>query len=261
MRSIVIGLVLALGFVIAACEIREQPIFAAGSDLPPPGTVLPVSVAHIPWRAMAVAGDDSAAVFDNAVDAMQQLLAARGVTRIDRLTTDPMVARTDRPVATADSMSAALDAARPAPEQGCLVFITSHGGRQGVLLRDDTANNQVLTPADFGRILDDGCGKAPTVAIVSACFSGIFIGAVTEAPNRIILTAARDDRTSFGCGHEEQFTYFDGCMLQAWPKAASWQALFNATSDCVRAKEDKLGFKHSEPQAFFGSQVANLGLP
>jgi hypothetical protein len=262
MRSIVIGLVLALGVSAAACDHGGGTAVGTEVDSASPDAMAaPASVTHIPWRAMAVAGDDSAPVFDNAVDAMQRLLAARGVTRIDRFTSDPMVARSDRQIATAAAMATTLDAARPAPGQGCLVFITSHGGRHGVLMRDDLANRQILDPSAFGRILDGGCGAAPTVAIVSACFSGIFIGAVTEAPNRIILTAARDDRTSFGCGHEEQFTYFDGCMFQAWPKAQSWPALFAATSDCVRAKEDKLGFKHSEPQAFFGSQVAGLGLP
>jgi hypothetical protein len=84
---------------------------------------------------------------------------------------------------------------------------------------------------------------------------------MTEAPNRIILTAARDDRTSFGCGHEERFTYFDGCMFKAWPDSQTWQALFKATDACVRQKEDALGFQHSEPQAYFGAAVKDLGLP
>jgi hypothetical protein len=171
------------------------------------------------------------------------------------------VARADRPIATAQSMADALSAAPPKPGEGCLVFITSHGGRNGVLMRDDLDNRQMLDPSALGRILDQGCGQAPTVAIVSACFSGIFLGSVTEAPNRIILTAARDDRTSFGCGHEEQFTYFDGCLFEAWPRSQTWQALFKEADACVRRKEDGLGYKHSEPQAYFGAAVANLALP
>jgi hypothetical protein len=216
---------------------------------------------RIQWRAMAVAGDDSAPVFDNAVQEISEILAARGVHPINRFTSDPMVARADLPIATEQSISAALDAAKPLPGQGCLLFITSHGSRRGVLMRDDLNNRQILDPSALGRILDAGCGSAPTVAIVSACFSGIFLGSMTEAPNRIILTAARDDRTSFGCGHEEQFTYFDGCMLQAWPDAKDWRGLFLATEACVRRKENVLGFKHSEPQAYFGAAVQNLGLP
>jgi len=256
MKTWLVALVSLLSFGLVACGHAPSDADVSGgsvvSNAPPE---------RISWRAMAVAGDDSAPVFDNAVEEISEILAARGVHPIDRFTSDPMVSKADLPIATVKSISDALDAAKPQPGQGCLVFITSHGGRNGVLMRDDLDNRQVLDPSALGRILDAGCGSAPTVAIVSACFSGIFIGAVTEAPNRIILTAARDDRTSFGCGHEEQFTYFDGCMLKAWPDSQTWQALFKATDVCVRRKEDALGFKHSEPQAYFGAAVKNLGLP
>jgi hypothetical protein len=210
---------------------------------------------------MAVAGDDSAAVFDNAVAEMTKLLAARGVGPINRFTSDPMVARAALQTATVASISGTLAGLRPDPTVACLVFITSHGGRNGVLLRADRDSKFVLEPAALGRILDRGCGRAPTVAIVSACFSGVFAVPALEAPNRIILTAARNDRPSFGCGHEDQFTYFDGCMFDAWPNARTWQALYQATGACVRRKEDALGFKHSEPQAYFGAAVKDLGLP
>jgi len=244
---------LALGLGACGHQAAEPASGVSVVRNPPPQ--------RIAWRAMTVAGDDSAQVFDNAVEEMAEILAARGVTPDNRFTSDPMVARADLPIATEQSMADALDAAKPKPGAGCLVFITSHGSRNGVLLRDDLDNRQVLDPSALGRILDRGCGSAPTVAIVSACFSGIFIGGVTEAPNRIILTAARDDRTSFGCGHEEQFTYFDGCMFKAWPDSQTWQALFLATATCVRRKEDALGFQHSEPQAYFGAAVKDLGLP
>jgi len=218
-------------------------------------------IQKVQWRALVAAGDDSISVFDNAVDEMTRLLASHGVTRIDRFTSDPMMARGDRLIATSDSMAAALAAKSPGPERACLVFLTSHGNRQGLLLRDDLDHDRSLDPSSFGRMLEQGCGSAPTVAIVSGCYSGIFIGRATEAPNRIILTAARDDRTSFGCSAEEQFTYFDDCLFQAWPKAATFAALYRATDSCVRAKENELGVVHSEPQASFGSQVANLALP
>jgi hypothetical protein len=218
-------------------------------------------VQHIRWRALAAAGDDSISVFDNAVDAMAELLRMRGVSRVDRFTSDPTLARDNRPIATADSMAAALNGVRPKPGQGCLVFLSSHGSRNGLLLRDDLDHDRTLDPSTLGRMLDEGCGAAPTVAIVSGCYSGIFIGAVTEAPNRIILTAARDDRTSFGCSAEEQYTYFDDCLFQSWPKSETWAALYRATESCVRAKEREINAVPSEPQAFFGSAVENLALP
>jgi Peptidase C13 family len=239
----------ALGLRASAEQLSGA---AAVQHAPPP---------RITWRAIAVAGDDSVPVFDNAVEEIAEILAARGVRPIDRLTSDPMVSQPNLPIATSQSIADALDAAPPKPGQGCLVFITSHGGRNGVLMRDDDKNRRMLGPIALEHILDRGCGAAPTVAIVSACFSGIFLDRLARTPNRIILTAARDDRTSFGCGHEERFTYFDGCLFKAWPQSRTWKTLFQATADCVSKKEDALGFKHSEPQAFFGSEVRDLDLP
>jgi hypothetical protein len=250
--------ILAIGLALVACSQ------GTGSDTT--STAAPVQSSgpaqHIQWRALAAAGEDSAPVFDNAVDKMSEILTARGVAPIDQFTSDPTLQRADRTITTADSMAEALNARRPGPGEGCLVFLTSHGSRHGLILRDDFDNDRSLSPSTLGRILDEGCGSAPTVAIVSGCFSGIFIGAVTEAPNRIILTAARDDRTSFGCGFEEQYTYFDDCMFQAWPKSQTFVTLYRAIQACVRTKERETGSgPPSEPQAYFGSQVANLALP
>jgi len=248
---------LAIGLALAACTQSATSDTATG--VPPAQPV--AAVQQVQWRALVAAGDDSISVFDNAVDEMTHILSARGVSRIDRFTSDPTMVENGRMIATADTMAAALAAVPPGPPKGCLVFLTSHGNRQGLLLRDDLDHDRSLDPSTFGRMLDAGCGSAPTVAIISGCYSGIFIGRVTEAPNRIILTAARDDRTSFGCGAEEHFTYFDDCLFRSWSKSATFAALYRATDSCVRAKENELGVVHSEPQASFGDQVANLALP
>jgi hypothetical protein len=216
---------------------------------------------EIQWRALVASGDDSIAVFDNAVDAMSKTLADRGVAPIDRFTSDPQLVRFDRGMTTVENIAAALKAGPARPGQGCFVFLTSHGSRHGLLLRRDLDHARRLEPVELARMLEEGCGSAPTVAIISGCYSGIFISAVTKAPNRIILTAARNDRTSFGCGAEERFTYFDDCLLQSWPKTETWAALYQATHACVRVKESTLGVLPSEPQAYFGAAVTGLPLP
>jgi hypothetical protein len=248
---------LAVGLLFSACS--QNTSGDGGSTASPSQSSDPAR--YIQWRALAAAGEDNAPVFDNAVDKMTEILAARGVAPIDQFTSDPALQRTDRPITTAANIAAALNARHPGPGQGCLVFLTSHGSRQGLVLRDDFDNDRSLSPSTLGRILDEGCGSAPTVAIVSGCYSGIFIGAVTEAPNRIILTAARDDRTSFGCGFGFQYTYFDDCLFQSWPKSQTWAALYRATVACVRAKEREIDRPPSEPQAYFGALVTNLGMP
>ena len=77
-------------------------------------------------------------------------------------------------------------------------------------------------------------------------------------PNRIILTASRRDRPSFGCQVERTYSFFDGCLLRALPDAANWQTVFRATSLCVARQEKALGERPSDPQAYFGPAVADL---
>jgi len=210
------------------------------------------------WRVVLVAGDNSAPVFDNAVDALNTLMRERPGVDVRRLTSDPNLESSSRPVATARSIDGALAGTQA---QGCLVFMTSHGSTDGLLLREDFDNDATLSPRKLDRILDKQCGERPTVVVVSACHSGVFIGKASKGDNRIWLTAARDDRVSFGCGAEFEFTYFDECLLGAWPKSKTWKQLFDRTNTCVRLKESELSEGSSMPQAYFGAKVKDLELP
>jgi hypothetical protein len=215
------------------------------------------------WRVVLVAGDDSAAVFDNAVDRIASLIAGKPGIELRRLTSDRRLRSATRGIASAkaiDGALAGLDTAGAAA-QGCFVFMTSHGTPEGLLLREDDANRRTLSPGRLDRILDAQCGARPTVVVVSACHAGVFIGRASKGDHRIWLTAAREDRVSFGCGAEFALTYFDDCLIGAWPKSRTWQQLFDRTSTCVRLKESELKEGSSLPQAFFGAKVTDLELP
>ena len=97
--------------------------------------------------------------------------------------------------------------------------------------------------------------------IVSACHSGTFLTEAMSQANRVVITAARTDRTSFGCSDEYQFTFFDECVLGALPAAADWATLYNDVTGCVNAKEAQLGATPSLPQFFEGHAVSQIGLP
>jgi hypothetical protein len=217
-----------------------------------------VAAAPTSWRVVMIAGDSSAPVFDNAVTRLGELLAGRKGIELRPLTSDGIYSSEERPLATAQSIDAALSNNLA---QGCLVFMTSHGTVDGLYLRHDIDNDRMLSPGRLDRILDKRCGDRPTVIIASACHSGVFIAKATKGDNRIILTAARDDRVSFGCGADFELTYFDECLLKAWPKGGTWQQLFDRTTTCVRLKESELSEAPSMPQAFFGKNVKNLKLP
>jgi hypothetical protein len=90
------------------------------------------------------------------------------------------------------------------------------------------------------------------VVIISACFSGVFIP-VLAASNRMIFTAARPDRTSFGCGASDKYPYFDACILQVLPGARDFSSLAPKVQACVAQREIELGAAPpSEPQVWIG---------
>jgi len=213
------------------------------------------------WKAVLVAGDDSIIVFDNAVVRIGQLLAERGVDQQRSLTSDTLIANADRPIATMRTIEAALADLAIGGFDRCLVYLTSHGDENGILLKREDQGTRRLSPNRLGRILDRQCGLKPTVVVVSACHSGVFIAGATRAPNRVILTAARDDRLSFGCGAEFEFTYFDECVINAWPRAQMWRDLFRAIDSCVRRRESETRQTPSMPQAYFGEEVNDLEMP
>ena len=209
------------------------------------------------WQAVLAAGDNAQPVFDNATDALARLLAAHGVPAADihRLSASD----TGAEPSSAERLLARIAALPARQGQRCLVFITSHGREdEGVWLAYDRA---YLEPAPLAEALSRGCARVPAVVIVSACFSGAFTDRAMRAPNRIILTAARRDRPSFGCQADRTYTFFDECLISALPRAPTWRAVFAETAACVGRLEHKLRARASEPQAFFGRAVRDLPVP
>ena len=215
-------------------------------------------------RAVLVAGDGGLRVFDNGVAAMAAWLRDAG--GIAARASDAGSAHrfassrgsgSDQLHGTISLRS--IERMKPGPGQGCFVFITSHGIEgEGVALSYD---DSVLEPAALDRALTIGCGDAPTVAIVSACYSGSFARSPMARPNRIVLTAARADRPSFGCAADETYTFFDQCLLGSLDRGASWREVFSATRSCVERREALDDEDPSMPQGWFGASVADLALP
>jgi Peptidase C13 family len=213
------------------------------------------------WQVVLAAGDDAQPVFDNAVETIAHRLAKRGVPtgNIHRLSAsntsrDPRIEPSS--VGRLLGRIASLPARRG---ERCLVFITSHGREEeGVWLAYD---REYLEPAALSQALSGGCARAPTVVIVSACYSGAFTAGAMRAPNRIILTAARPDRPSFGCQADRTYTFFDECMIAALPRSPTWRAVFADASACVGRLEQRLRARPSQPQAWFGVGVRDLPVP
>ncbi len=206
------------------------------------------------WAAIIVAGDDHAhsgahsEVFDNA---RRDLAAAFAKAGFSAQTISQFSVQTGRPagVLASDPQSiiGQLDRVTAAAKDGCLVYFTSHGSPDGIVLGD-----RILTPAGMAAIIDDACGERRAVVVVAACFSGVFIPPLAGR-NRMVLTAARPDRASFGCGEEDRYTFFDTCMLQQLPLARNFAVLGPAVQACVAKREQALGAAPpSEPQLWIG---------
>lgn len=222
------------------------------------GPALGAGAAASGWQAVLVAGDDAEPVFDNAINAVARWLAERGVATADIHRLSATRAPGDATVEPASSQLVLqrIASLRAQPGAGCLVFITSHGEREeGIWLAD---SEEFLRPASLAQALSVGCSAVPTVVIVSSCYSGAFTVGTMRAQNRIILSAARADRPSFGCQADRTYTVFDECLIAALPRAPTWRAVYAASLDCVRARERQLAVLPSQPQASFGAAVRDL---
>lgn len=192
--------------------------------------------------------------FDNARRDVTRGLLASGLPR-DSLIDLSLRPDAAAPVTVAEAVSRIGEASRQAT-RGCLLYFTSHGSPEGLVFGPDVT----LTPAAMASLVRQWCGARPTVVIVSACYSGVFINALA-APNRMVLTAARRDRSSFGCAAEESWPWFDGCVIESLPAANDFLGLAAGTRACVARKEQAAGITvPSEPQMFVGAEM-QLRLP
>lgn len=256
MGRVAFAIVAGLLFLSACMPSGDAPPPVARVPAPVAATVLAGngSVPADQWRAVLVAGDSSTPAFDNGVEEMRAKLQKRGVTDIAIYSADPASVPRER-LSTAINVRAAL---RRGGGQACLAYVTSHGNEDGFYLRPD---RRIFGPSLLDQALTEGCGSVPTVVVISACHSGTFIDNGVRRPNRVILTAAATNRTSFGCGADDEYTYYDWCLLHQFDGATTWSELSAATRTCVEGLERKTGAKASMPQLFVGSEVANLRLP
>lgn len=201
---------------------------------------------------MGFAGDGSERVFRNEVEYFGQLMAQRfdASTRTLSLINAPdTVERV--PLATLTNLRSALAgvAARMDTNEDVLVlFLTSHGSEDHKLVVGlDPLPLKQIQPRDLRVALDDA-GIHWRVVVVSACYSGGFIAAL-RGPGTLVITAARADRTSFGCGSDSKITWFGKAFLtQALNETTDFERGFELASKQIREWELAQGETASVPQ-------------
>lgn len=138
-----------------------------------------------------------------------------------------------------------------------VLFITSHGIK-GLVSVDFAGFPLNSMPAERLALVLDKAEIRNRVLIVSACYSGSLIP-ILRGDTTLILTAARDDRTSFGCNNENAWTYFgDAYFNQALRTETSFISAFDKAKDTIAAWEKRDGLTPSEPQMFVGDGIRTL---
>ena len=223
--------------------------------------MLPVS-AHAAWHAIMVSGDDSIRNFDNSRDALGELFVAKGLAAENQHHLNSQFSLETKPPAdqaTLQALALSFTQLNIRPEQdACLFYVSSHG-KQGDGVYMKRVHDGQHTPAQLNTALNWTCGTAPTVVMVSACYSGQFIQPL-RADNRIIMTAASAQRPSFGCSEAQEYTFWDGCVIDNFERSSTWENLYTNVKQCIAQKEQQLGYPASQPQAYFGKNMRGLAL-
>lgn len=146
---------------------------------------------------------------------------------------------------------------RQGPEDLAFLFLASHGNEDLFALDFPEAGTSDLTAQDFRRMLEES-GIGPAVIVVSACFSGSFIDDIS-APDRLVITAARGDRSSFGCRDGAEWTEFGQSFFdRALRGERDPRKAFPLAAEDVARKEAADGLTPSLPQISEGSDVGML---
>jgi Peptidase C13 family len=213
------------------------------------------------------AGDSTENVFRNEVAYLDELMSRRFgaqdrvvtlVNHLDSLTTAP------RPLATLQNLRIALAGigeVMDRDEDVLLLYLTLHGTEDHELaVQLPPVLEQWITPRELRKALDDA-GIRNRVVAISACYSGGFIPALRE-PRTLVVTAARADRASFGCGSESDATYFGRAWLvDGLNRSNSFAGAYDIARGEISRWEREDGETASLPQIDVGDEIAHrLGL-
>ena len=210
--------------------------------------------------AIAFAGDGSQNVFRNEVEYFARLLSRRfdAAGHVIVLENNPASLDT-RPLATWSNLEDALGAiaSRMDPQQDILLlYLTTHGSEDHTLLVDmDPLPLDQINAGDLPRILAEHPFRYKVV-IVNACYSGGFIPPL-EGPGTMVITAARTDRSSFGCGAQSELTWFGHAFLvDALNTTDDFRQAFRITREKVAGWEKHDHYQASDPQISVGRGIA-----
>jgi hypothetical protein len=234
-------------------EGDEQPPYAVQAAL---RRLAPQRPGKVDLYALVVAGD-AEEVFRREAETVRDVLDERLGTARRSLAMVNDVAMAE-PEVTLNSLRFVLRELAhkmDADEDVLLMHFTSHGLHDGEFsLRHPAAPLYALTPLYLRSLLDEA-GVRNRVVIVSACFSGNFVGPLST-DDTMVLTASSADRPSYGCGNDSKMTDFSRALyLKALTHTRSLREAAVETLGLVAADEKARGYNQSLPQLRSGPAI------
>ncbi len=140
-------------------------------------------------------------------------------------------------------------------EDVLVLYTTSHGLTHGLAYHYGDSGYGVLSPDHFKAALEE-LGIERRILIISACYAGVFVPKLASG-NTAILTAAADNRTSFGCRADNDWTFFgDALINNALRKPQSLADASKEANRSIAGWEAKARVLASLPQTQIGTGVA-----
>jgi hypothetical protein len=137
-------------------------------------------------------------------------------------------------------------------EDVLILFATAHGAPGvGVVHKESDKAYGMMAPQRLAMLLDE-LGIKRRLIIISACFSGQFVGSLATS-DTIVITAADDDRTSFGCAPGNDWTFFgDALINNAMRQGKGLDEAVAEAFALINEWEFARGLTSSKPRLFIG---------
>lgn len=141
-------------------------------------------------------------------------------------------------------------------EDVLVLYSTSHGvPREGIVFKDAVRGMGLISPDRFARGMDS-LGFKNRLIMLQACYSGQFVP-VLEQPGTIVVTAAADDRSSFGCQAGNDWTLFGTALINhAFRQPLPLDIQFRRAIALIATAESKAELQPSNPQVSIGGDTA-----
>lgn len=264
-------------FTVWQQNVQSEPIFQSDpieplmteEDFYAQQTLLPTMLTNLlperpgvhDWYFLGVAGHGEQDVFRSEIDLTKEFLdkkwgmAGRSAALINNSNT-----LQDVPIASKTSIKATLQqfGRLMNPNEDVLYLVLTSHGADGLIEMSNPPLDLDNVDAKWLRETLDQSGIKWRVIVISSCYSGSFINAL-QSPTTLIITASAADRSSFGCGNNETYTYFGQAFFaESLPKFGHFLPAFENAKKTIASREALMGFEPSQPQLRIGSAMQTM---